>query len=401
MRPKLRNIQPQWIEHDGRPVLLLRDPLGISDKVLAVPEQVAPLLAFCDGTRDESALLAAMQIRAGVRMLPSHLTQILQQLDDALMLDNERFHAAYAAAVREFQAAPYRAPALAGSGYPSDPDALTSLLATYTGDAPPAASTAEIRGVISPHIDYQRGGPVYGKVWKAAAGAAREADVVVVFGTDHMGDRAPFTLTRQNYATPYGVLPSDAGALDALAAAVGAESAFAEEFHHKNEHSIELSLAWLHYARQGKPCPVVPILSGSFDRFVSGGTGPTTDDVIGRGVGALREALLGRKVLVVASADLAHMGPAFGPSLPANALQRALAKKADHELIRAICSGDAEGFFQQIRAEGDRRHICGLPPIYLAMRLLQPVSGDLIAYDQAPADAQNASFVSFCGVVLR
>ena len=45
---------------------------------------------------------------------------------------------------------------------------------------PQAGSTAgngTIRGLVSPHIDYQRGGLVYAQVWRAAAQAAREAEL--------------------------------------------------------------------------------------------------------------------------------------------------------------------------------------------------------------------------------
>ena len=73
---------------------------------------------------------------------------------------------------------------------------------------------------------------------------------------------------------------------------------------------------------------------------------------------------------------------------------------ADEALIGAICRGDAEGFWAQIAAEGDRRHVCGAGPIYLALRLLEPVRGEPAGYLQAPADAQGASFVSVGGVAL-
>jgi AmmeMemoRadiSam system protein B len=401
MRPKLRNVQPQWIEQDGRPVLLLRDPLGVSDKVLAVPQRLAPLLAFCDGTRDESALLASLAIRAGVRISLQTLSDTLRQLDDALMLDNERFAAAQQAALEAYRSAAFRAPASAGTSYPASVEELQTMLDGYAATDAQGAPSPAIRGIISPHIDYRRGGSVYGKVWAAGAALVREAEVAVVFGTDHMGDFSPFTLTRQNYATPLGVLPTDVETVNAVADAIGQDPAFRDEFHHKNEHSVELAAVWLQYVREGEPCALVPILSGSFERFVAGDGNPGEDPTIGRGVDALRQVLEGRRAVVIAAADLAHTGPAFGDPLPADPLQRALAKRADDNLIRAICSGDANDFFEQIRAEGDRRHVCGLPPIYLALRLLESQSSHLIAYDQAPGDAQGTSFVSFCGMTLE
>ena len=50
-----------------------------------------------------------------------------------------------------------------------------------------AAEPGPIRGVVSPHIDYARGGPVYKAVWSAAEQAVQDADLAIIFGTDHSG----------------------------------------------------------------------------------------------------------------------------------------------------------------------------------------------------------------------
>src|SRR5690606_22699686 len=171
------------------------------------------------------------------------------------------------------------------------------------------------RAIISPHIDYPRGGKVYSKVWQRAKTAVLEADLVIILGTDHNGGLGTFTLTRQPYATPYGVLPTDTDLVDELAAAIGEEAAFAEELHHRKEHSIELSAVWLHYLYQQAgidPKPMVPILCGSFHHFVMNGAHPAQDDLLGTAVTTLQRATADKKVLIVASVDFAHVGPAFG-----------------------------------------------------------------------------------------
>jgi hypothetical protein len=65
-----------------------------------------------------------------------------------------------------------------------------------------------------------------------------------------------------------------------------------------------------------------------------------------------------------------------------------------------IARGDAEGMFLQVKKEGDRRRICGLPPIYLALRLLGETTGKVTGYAQCPADQQETSLVSICGMVF-
>jgi AmmeMemoRadiSam system protein B len=114
----------------------------------------------------------------------------------------------------------------------------------------------------------------------------------------------------------------------------------------------------------------------------------------------LREVASSRRTVIVAAGDLAHVGPAFGDRYGLDVVQKARLKTADEESLRLICAGDEEGFFEQVRAEGDRRRICGLPPIYLALRLLDETEGVVTGYAQCPADERGASFVSICGIVL-
>ena len=95
-----------------------------------------------------------------------------------------------------------------------------------------------MRGLVSPHIDYERGGPVYGAVWAPAKSAALAADLDIIFGTDHSGGHGKLTLTRQHYATPFGILPTATAIVEACAAAVSAP--FEEELHHRIREKIPM-----------------------------------------------------------------------------------------------------------------------------------------------------------------
>jgi AmmeMemoRadiSam system protein B len=379
-------------------------------------------------------------VRAGLRVAPEIIQRVIDQLDEALLLQNDHFAQAYAETLRTYRMASFRPPALAGPSYPAEPDALRSLLDGYLGGISVNGSNANsslghlaspghvtpdplqvslgdsngsersersechtgIVGLVSPHIDYQRGGRVYAGVWERAAAAVRDADLVIILGTDHAGGAGRITLTRQHYATPYGVLPTASDVVDAIAAVIGEEAAFAEEIHHRGEHSVELAAVWLHHMRDGRPCQVVPILCGSFHHFVQGQADPATDATLNATLDALRSASAGRRVVVVAAADLAHVGPAFSDPSPIDHIQFARLQAADEILIQTITDGDADAFFRTIAAEGDRRNVCGLPPIYLTLRLLNGQGrGELTGYERCPADGQNTSFVSVCGVVFH
>jgi AmmeMemoRadiSam system protein B len=163
---------------------------------------------------------------------------------------------------------------------------------------------------------------------------------------------------------------------------------------------VEAAAVWLHCLVKDKGCELVPVLCGSFQRFIEGDGSPGDDDGIARFVEAVRKATANRRTLIVAAGDLAHVGPAFGDRYPINVLEKARLSSADNELMSAIARGDAEGMFQQVKKEGDRRRICGLSSIYLALRLLGKARGEVTGYAQCPADQEGASFVSICGIVL-
>ncbi len=400
--PKLRDaLDVRPLVQDGRPCILLRDPLQLTGKTLVVPQPLGLVLALCDGTRqDASALSASVAVRHGMRVSADLVERLLAALDDALLLDNANFASALSSARAEYMQAPCRALALASSL----PDELRSLLDGYlqtaqdADQAPLFSLSSEIRGLVSPHIDYERGGLAYAQVWKQAAQAVRAADLAVILGTDHYGPEAHLTLTRQNYATPLGVLPTARNIVDALAEAIGADKAFAGELYHRSEHSVELAAVWLHHIRDGHPCELVPILCGSFDRFIGGQAAPDDELNLDELIAVFKQATAGKRVIVVAAADLAHVGPAFGGQ-PLDRLGRARLQAADDELIERICAGDAEGFLSAIRRVGDRNGVCGVPPIYVALRLLAPVQGARVAYERCLADEAGTSLVSVCGVV--
>lgn len=407
MQPKLRAIEAHLVQHRGQPVIVLRDPLRLSDQAVFLRPQLGLLLELCDGTRDESELRAALAVRAGLRLTPTALEQILAQLDDALLLDNERFAQVYTAALQEFRTAPWRPPGLAGINHPADPDELRDTLRGYMDSAPDTGQQADdrpIRGLVSPHIDYQRGGPVYAQVWDRVAEAVREAEIAIIFGTDHLSEEEGLTLTRQHYATPWGVLPTAHHVVDAVAQAMGGKVAFRDELHHRVEHSIELAAVWLHHLlgdRRDSPCELVPILCGLFQRFVTGDDQPGQDVTMSAAIKALRAATASSRTIVVAAGDLAHVGPAFGDSYPIDFVGRARLTAADQQLMATICTGDAEAFFQGVKEEQDRRRICGLPPIYLTLRYLDGAKGEVSGYMQCPADQRSTSLVSICGIVFR
>lgn len=253
--------------------------------------------------------------------------------------------------------------------------------------------------MVCPHIDYDRGGISYARLWEAAAPELEEIELVVMLGTDHSGGLGMITPTRQNYRTPYGVLPTDKEIVDGLAGVLGPD-AYAEELNHLNEHSIELSSVWLHHYLRGRKVSIVPILCGSFHEFMTGESDVVANEKIEGVSSYLRSTIESRRTLIVAAGDLAHVGPAFGDPKAFDRTAKEDLSNQDAASIDAINKGGAKEFFEISRAEEDRRKICGLPPIYLMLRLLEGSQGVSMGYDQCVADEVGASWVSIVGSLL-
>ncbi len=82
------------------------------------------------------------------------------------------------------------------------------------------------------------------------------------------------------------------------------------------------------------------------------------------------------------------------------AFQRPCKYQRESSPVDAICDGDADAFFKLSQNERDPRRICGVPPMYLALRLLGSCKGESLGYTQCPADANGGSLVSIVGVLL-
>lgn len=364
-QPKVRPLISEWVQANGDLRLALRDPDELIEGTVFVSPALAPVLELCDGTHSLAAIEAALSVRFGLSLPTATLESLIQQLDDALLLESERAETARRDARESYRSAPCRPPALAGTSYPADPDELSAMLAGFVNavEPPSCLDQSAVRGLVSPHIDYDRGGTVYAGTWQHAQAAVREAEVVVIFGTDHAGSPGMLTPTRQDYATPWGTLPTDHDALDQFEAAWGDETLYDEELHHRREHSIELAAVWLHFMREGEPVALVPILCGSFLPFTAGDASPEDDRRFTESIATLKMALAGRRALVVAAADLAHMGPAFGDPQPLDGENKAELERFDGGLLTAACQGDAEGFLGLLQQSRDKQKVCGLPPI--------------------------------------
>jgi len=408
-RPRLRPLELFPVEVDGQSLICLRDPSGLTDRIGLLPRPAAVAAVLCDGTRTLAEVAAELERRSGAGVTASQIAELLDQLDDGLFLEGPRLEAHKRAVLAAFRAAPTRAANHAGGAYAAVPSELRGTIAEWgtqiAGEPAPPTLRAEVGApavLISPHIDYHRGGLTYARAWRALARAERP-DLVIVFGTDHNGTDWPFTLTRKSYETPLGAAPTDTALVEELLARLPdhAEGLFADEIHHRTEHSIELQAVWLRHIFGADAPPVLPVLCGSLHRAVTRRESPAADPRVAGFLDALRAATAGRRILIVAGADLAHVGPRFGDG-PMRAPDRQRVADDDRLALDAAGRRDADGFFGSIAALDDKNRICGLAPIYHSLAFIgrEGRQGTLIDYDQCKADDSGTSFVSIAAMTI-
>jgi AmmeMemoRadiSam system protein B len=150
-----------------------------------------------------------------------------------------------------------------------------------------------------------------------------------------------------------------------------------------------------------RPVRIVPILCG-LGRVICNGIDPSRDAATESFLEALRElcARRGERAFVVIGADLAHIGPRFGDPRPLDASERAVLAKRDQDSISRMLMRDASGFYGHVREDLDTRRVCGLGPIYTALRVLpETVHGDLLHYAQC-VDPEEGSIVSHASLAF-
>jgi AmmeMemoRadiSam system protein B len=250
--------------------------------------------------------------------------------------------------------------------------------------------------LLAPHIDYARGGVCYAWGYKELAERI-DVGLFVIVGTSHYSPQR-FTLTRQDFKTPLGVVPTDQVYVDRLVDHYGA-GLFDDPLAHVPEHSIELEVVFLqHLFQRRRPFRIVPLLAGPFQDCIETRTDPAEVPDIARMVAALRaaEAEAGEPVCYVISGDLAHIGPKFGDRGAVKQPFLAESRAQDAALLKCAEAADPEGYFRLIAAEGDRRRICGLPPTWTVLSAARPARGRLLNYDQYvhPRGSESVSFAS-------
>lgn len=376
--------------------IILFDPIGIGDAVVLSLFALEVAERF-DGTNTSSEIARGVKAEFPQANVTAELVAGLAgALDDAQLLDSPR--------LRERLGGPVRKPTCLGT-YSADPSELREQLAKlFTDPGGPGLPqfgrtepSRALKAVLVPHMDFERGNITYGHGFRELIECSR-ADVFVIVATSHYSPHR-FTLSRQHFETPLGLVETDLEYVDRVAELYG-DGVFDDPLAHVPEHSIELEVVLLQFLlSEHRPFKIVPLLTGPMADRVKRKSNPAKADDFARMVEALRaaEAAHGKSVCYVISGDLAHIGPKFDDARKAAGSWLAESRRKDQAILKTLEAADPKAFFDAIAAEKNARRICGLTPTWLTLEVTRPRSGTVLHYQQF-ADPEGLESVSFAAV---
>lgn len=387
-KPHLRNFQPLPVEKDGQRLAGLRDPTLISQQMLVLPAPALQLVARFDGSQTLDELSRAFGVPKDA------LTDLARKLDEIGMLWGPTYEGMERSLREKLQSAGHF-PSPHANQWGADESECRRRLESLLADAEDPELESPVLGLVAPHLDPERADAIYAAAYRSIAGGPRP-DRVIVLGTNHYGVGDGVTTTRLGFATPLGVLPSDAGFLDRLEAALG-DRLSKDELDHFGEHSIQLQLPWIRHLFGEVPIvaalvpdPCVPMLSDDGARV-------STREFVAALAEAMRD-VAGRS-LVVASSDLSHVGPQFGDPKPVDEARQDEVERHDREMLSLFMEGSPERFVEAFAGEGNPTRWCSVGSMATALEVLHPSAVELIDY-RGSLDPRRLALVSCAAVAL-
>jgi AmmeMemoRadiSam system protein B len=388
-RPHIRNFQPLGIQHEGKPIVLLRDPSMLCEQSMAVQPQVLPLILQFRGqeTLDEIAARtkAPMQI----------LRDIVSRMDELGLLWGPRFEELERLAkARVAEAGAF--PATCTQALQKDGSSAGERLAEWMAQAEDPEIQGPVTGVVAPHMDYAMAWHNYAAAYRALDPDARP-DRVIVLGTNHFGIGDGVVLSEFGFRTPLGEATPDRAALAFLEKSLNSKRIYTDQMDLLGEHSVQLQLPWVQHLYGDVPILAALIPDPLRPPIADDGERATTPEF----VSALRTALgeLGGRTLFVASSDLSHVGPQFGDQGPVNDVIARQIDQLDRERLALYCTGKAEAFRAPFAAQNNISRWCSLGNMEALLQLAQPRSVELIDYKQVRAP-EGFSLVSCAALAV-
>lgn len=386
--PHMRPVQPIGLQKDGKQFIALRDPQMLCKQTMVIPVQVMPVLQFFRGEEDLDAI--SRRVNAPVEQLAA----LVQGLDQVGLLWGPTFER-MERDLKEEIAARGAFPMGAAGSLGESAEQCRKRLDAWLAETDDPELDEPVRGLVAPHLDYDRGWPNYAAAYRCIERVERP-DRVVILGTNHFGLGDGVVLAEHGFETPLGRVASDAGVVNAMIERLG-NPLIIDQLDHMPEHSVQLHLPWIQH-RWGDvpvvaalvPDPLAPMVEEDGERI----TGEQF-------VQTLREVLdaAGGRTFFIASADLSHVGPQFGEPRPVDDQRRHDVELHDREMMAKFLTGDAEEFLGAMRWCNNPTRWCSVGNMSAALMLARPAGVELIDYRQA-VDEQGMVLVSSAAMAM-
>ncbi|HMF38268.1 MAG TPA: hypothetical protein VKF17_16615, partial [Isosphaeraceae bacterium] len=127
-RPKFRPLAASRFDHQGQSYVLLQDPLGaFTNPVLVSLDAFIHVCRHFDGLNTLAEIRLRVQRETGQRLAAEVLERLVEQLDQAMVLDGPTF----ASFQETFRQSQHRPAALAGRSYAAEDATLRAQLQGY------------------------------------------------------------------------------------------------------------------------------------------------------------------------------------------------------------------------------------------------------------------------------
>ncbi len=379
-KPRLRPVEAFELPDDDGDLVGVRDATGLSDIALTLSPAALHVLAMMDGSRSLDDIRSEFQETVGVPIALQTLRSMIEKLDEAHFLEGEDFEHYYQSLLATYRESGVRA--LPQPEILSVWDPGGTFFDDCLAQADRVNLPGPVIGLVAPHLDYPRGRPCYASAYVTLKDRP-VPDTIVILGTNHFGRSSSVVATGSDFETPLGVSVTNVAFIEELEFRCGSLRAF--EYDHMREHSIELQVIWLQHLFGCSSFSIVPILCPD----PCGPTGTAPYDGCGVDLEefavALREVMADSDAdtLVVAGADLSHVGEEFGDERQLDEAFLNEVRGVDEGALESLQSGGPEAFVDCLARNENPTRVCSAGCIYVLAQALPSAKATLLAYHQA------------------
>jgi AmmeMemoRadiSam system protein B len=269
-----------------------------------------------------------------------------------------------------------RHPAVAGQFYAGDERSLRKQVeGCFTGPFGPGAlpelkkGPRKIMGGVAPHAGYIFSGMVAAHLYSQIA-TDGFPETFVIIGPNHTGRGSGVAVTSDDFQTPLGVVKVDRELVKEIRKDLIDEDSEA----HYEEHSIEVQLPFLQYI--SKDFKLVPICMGFQDYDASKRVGEV-----------IRDAVLGKDVIVIASTDMSHY------------VTQATAQTKDRLAISAVETMNPKKLYDIVTDENIS--MCGYGPVMATMIACPGGKARLLKYGTSGDVHPMRDVVGYASIVIE